>query len=570
MDTDHPSQPRSAATIQTGQEALARGAWKEARSVFERALDTGHRDVEKHSFQAVLDPDGSAEVLSGLAEALWWLGEIRESLDCWERAYSGFRQRPDPAQAAFVAIQLGLLYDANLGNHAAAAGWVARAARLVEEYALEPLRGWVLIAKAVDCADPGQHEAWARQAHQLGQASGDRDLELCALTQIGVALIVQGRITEGMAFHDEAMAGALAGEGQLDTVVFTACEMMTSYSRCAQYQRMAQWIRAADRFVERYGCPYLDASCRTHYGEVLFATGDWARAEEELRAAIRLSETSLPAVQARALTRLAELRLAQGRVTEAESLLAGFEDHEASAPVCTRIHLLHGRFALAAATARRWLDVIGENRLDSALLLELLGEAEIGQAQVEAAGERGRKLAELGSNLDCQVMLARGERLRGRALAATSDSATKRHLYAALREFVRLEMTFEAARTRLLLARALREPDPEVADAEARAALAVFKNLGAVTDAEATTTVLREIETRTRNRTGKTPDLLGLTLREVEVLRLVAQGLSDKEIAARLVLSRHTVHRHIHSILTKLDRPSRTAAAAYATRNGLL
>jgi DNA-binding NarL/FixJ family response regulator len=549
---------------------LVRGAWEEARSAFERALYTGDRDAAKHSFRAVLDPEGRAEILSGLAEALWWLGEIREALDCWERAYSGFRQRPDPAQAAFVAIQLGLLYDANLGNHAAAAGWVARAARLVDEYALEPLRGWVLIAKAVDCADPGQHEALARQAHQLGQASGDRDLELCGLTQIGVALIDQGRIAEGVAFHDEAMAGALAGEGQLDTVVFTACEMMASYSRCAQYQRMAQWIRAADRFVERYGCPYLNASCRTHYGEVLFATGDWARAEEELRAALRLSENSLPAVQAKALARLAELRLAQGRVEEAERLMAGFEGHEASAPVCTQIHLLQDRFALAAATARRWLGVIGEDRLESAPLLELLGEAEIGQSQIEAAAGRGRTLAEIGSTLDCQVMLARGERLKGRALAAASDAAAKRHLDAALREFVRLDMPFEAARTRLLLAQALRQLDPEVAEAEARTALAVFKKLGAVTDAEATTTVLREIETKIRKRTGKTPDLAGLTRREVEVLRLVAQGLSDKEIAIRLVLSRHTVHRHIHSILTKLDRPSRTAAAAYAARHGLL
>jgi hypothetical protein len=133
-------------------------------------------------------------------------------------------------------------------------GW--RAARLVYEHALEPLRGWVLIARATEAADPGQHEALARQAHRLGQTSGDRHLELCALTQIGVALIDQGRITEGMTFHDEAMASALAGEGELDTVVFTACEMMDSYSRCAQYQRMAQWIHAADRFVERYGCPY--------------------------------------------------------------------------------------------------------------------------------------------------------------------------------------------------------------------------------------------------------------------------------------------------------------------------
>lgn len=569
MDARHPSQRPSAATIEAGQAALARGAWEEARSAFERALHTGDRDVANHSLRVVLDPEESAEILSGLAEALWWLGEIRKSLDYWEQAYSGFRQRHDPAQAAFAAIQLGILYDANLGNRAAAAGWVARAARLVEEHELEPLRGWVLIAEASAAADPGQHEALARQAHQLGRISGDRDLELCALTEIGVALIDQGRIAQGMAFHDEAMAGALAGEGQLDTVVFAACQMMTSYSRCAQYERMTQWIRAADRFVERYGCPYLSATCRTHYGEVLFATGDWTRAEEELRAALRLSENSIPAVRAKALARLAELRLAQGSVKEAERLMMGFEDQEASAPVFTRIHLVRGKFALAASTARRWLGVTGEERLESTLLVELLGEAEISQSRVEAAAERGRTLAELGRSLDCQVMLARGERLQGQALVAASDSVAKQHLEVALRKFIQLEMSFEAARTRLLLAQALRELDPEVAEAEARAALAVFNKLGAVTDAKATTSVLREIETSTRKRIGKTPDLAGLTRREVEVLRLVAQGLSDKEIATKLVLSRHTVHRHIHSILTKLDLPSRAAAAAYAARHDL-
>src|SRR5918999_6574896 len=118
MDTDHPFQP--AAAIEAGHEALAREAWEEARSAFERALHSGDRDAAKHSFRAVLDPEGSAEILSGLAEALWWLGEIRESLDCWERAYSGFRRQPDPTQAASIAIQLGVVYEPNLGNHAAA------------------------------------------------------------------------------------------------------------------------------------------------------------------------------------------------------------------------------------------------------------------------------------------------------------------------------------------------------------------------------------------------------------------------------------------------------------------
>jgi DNA-binding NarL/FixJ family response regulator len=140
----------------------------------------------------------------------------------------------------------------------------------------------------------------------------------------------------------------------------------------------------------------------------------------------------------------------------------------------------------------------------------------------------------------------------------------------ALRGFVQLEMPFEATRTRVLLARAFGELDPEVAEAEALAALTAFETLGALTDVDATTTLLRELETRTRNQYRKTTDRGGLTQREAEVIRLVAQGLSDKQIATKLVLSRHTVHRHIHSILTKLDLPTRSAAAAYAARHGLL
>jgi DNA-binding CsgD family transcriptional regulator len=549
MDTHDP--PQSAAAIEAGLEALGRGAWEEARSAFEGA-------------------DESPEVLFGLGEALWWLGGIRESVRCWEQAYTAFRRRPDPVQAANVALQLAMIYQANLGNHAAAAGWVAHAARLVDEFDLEPLQGWVLLVKATGCSDTGQSETWARQARQLAVEFGDRDLELCALSQIGVALIEQGRVGEGVPLIDEAMTGALAGEGRLDTVVFTSCLMMHSCNRCADFQRVVQWIRAADRFIERYGCPYLNATCRAHYGGVLFATGDWLNAEEELRTALELSGEAQPAVRGEALAKLAELRLAQGRIEEAERLLAGFEDHEAAAPVCARIHLLRGELALAAATIERRLGVIGESQLESALLLELLGEAEIGQGQAEAAAERGRKLAELGGTFGCRVMLAHGERLQGHALAAGADPAAKRHLDAALREFARLEMPFETARTRLLLAQALRELDPEVAEAEARAALAVFENLGASGNAGAATILLREIETKPRKQTGRPSNLAGLSRREAEVLRLVAKGLSDKEIAARLVLSRHTVHRHVSSILAKLGLPSRTAAAAYAAQHGLL
>ncbi len=345
-----------------------------------------------------------------------------------------------------------------------------------------------------------------------------------------------------------------------------ACRMMQSCDRCADFQRAAQWVRAMDRFIERYGCPYLNATCRAHYGRVMFAAGDWEEAEKELLAGVAMSGEAMPALRGEAVAGLAELRLAQGRVEEAERLLAGFEDHEAAVPVRAMIHLLRGRLAVAVATLRRRLGAIGgEDRLEGAELVELLGEAEIGQGQAEAAADRGRKLGELGNTLGSRVMHARGERLLGRALAPGSDA--RHHLDAAVSTFVSLEMPLEAARTRLLLARALREPDPEVAEAEARAALVAFENLGANGDARTAAALLREIETRTREQTN---GVSGLSQREAEVLRLVAHGMSNKEIADRLTLSKHTVHRHVSSILTKLDLPSRTAAAAFAVRHGLL
>ncbi len=565
MDADGNLQ--STALLRGGQEALARGAWEEARSAFEDVL--GQRDPARSSSGAADRPEETAEMLLGLGNALWWLGEIREAVSWWEQAYSAFRPI-DPVQATNVAIQLGFVYQANLGNDAAAAGWAAHAARLVGEFALEPMRGWVLLLEATGSSDPDQGRDLANEARRLAVEFGDRDLELCALSQIGAIFIEGGNIDDGVPLIDEAMAGALAGEGQLDSVVFISCQMIHSCNRCADFQRVVQWVRAADRFMERYGCPFLNATCRANYGGVLFFTGEWNRAEVELRAALNLSGDAMPPVRAEALARLAELRLAQGSVEDAERLVAGFEDHEATVPVCARIHLLRGRPTLAAATVERRLEVIGASRLESALLLELLGQAEIGQGRVETAAERGHKLAKLGSASGCRVMVAHGERLHGHALATGKDATSRRHLDAALREFVRLGMPFEAARTRLLIAQALRELEPELAAAEAQAALAIFEDLGAREDAGAANSLLRQIDDITRKQAATTSDLSALSRREVEVLRLVAQGLSNQEIAEQLILSKHTVHRHVSSILAKLDLSSRAAAAAYAARRDLL
>jgi tetratricopeptide (TPR) repeat protein len=453
------------ALVKAGDDALKAGEWPAARE----------------SFRAALDRRETADALLGLAEAFWWLGEIRESAAYRQRAYAEFRRRPDPVRAAECALVLCIHYQANLGNAVASAGWLARAARLVEEFQLDELRGWLLLLRAAEAGNPVEGETLAHEAQELARAFGDLDLELCALAEIGAALVKQGKVDEGLEALDEAMAGSLGGEGgSLDTVVYTSCNMISSCASCAEFERAVQWVRAADRFTERYGCPFLYAYCRTLYGSVLVATGQWSLAEAELKIAVEVTRDSLPPLHAFALASLSELRLAQGRIEEAERLIAGFADQAPVAPVRAAIELARGEPKLAEATAQRGLDGAGEDRLESARLLELLGEAEIAQENAGAAAERGRKLAGLGAELGCRTIQARGERLLGYALAAGADPpAARRRLEVALQIFVKLGMPLEAGRTRLLLVEALREVEPELATAEARAALETFEDLGA-------------------------------------------------------------------------------------------
>jgi ATP/maltotriose-dependent transcriptional regulator MalT len=522
----------------------------------EEALRAGDWDVARDSFQAVLQHVETPEALNGLGESLWWLGATQASIDARERAYAAFRRRGDPAWAATVALGLCIHYRANVGNLAASAGWLARAGRLIEEFDLIDLRGWLLLMQAGE-ADPVNSEKLAREAKEL--ASGSGDLELCAIAQVGSALVSQGRVREGLHLLDEAMAGSLGGEGSsFDTVVFTSCNMIGSCARCAELERAVEWIRAADRFTKRYGCPFLYVYCRTLYAGVLIASGDWIQAEEELEIAVKESEHSQAAVHIGALATLAELRLVQGRLDEAERLIEGIEDQAPA--VLAAIHLARARAAIAAATVQRALDSGSTDQLDGARLVELLGEAEIAQGDARTAATRGRELIEAGSALECLTIRARGERLLGHA------GGSRQHLGAAVSHFSRLGMPYEAARARLTVAEAVRRIEPEVAEAEARTALGVFEGLGAKREADAAAALLRQLGVRAA-RTG--PKTLGiLSKRESEVLALLGLGLSNPEIAQRLYVSRKTVEHHVAHILTKLGLRNRTEAAALAVRRG--
>jgi tetratricopeptide (TPR) repeat protein len=237
----------------------------------EIALKDGRWPAAKEAFRAALDLEESAEALFGLGVALWWFGDMRGTLDTIERAYGAFVRRPDPTYAAACALRLSFHYQQHLGNPAAASGWFARASRLVEEHDVAPLRGELLLMKACLAADPFAGEVSAREALALGRSMGDRDLELCALAQLGAVLAAQGKIHEGVAFLDEAMAGCAGGEpNNRDTVVFTHCLTMTTCTRCAQFERAVRWVQVAERYADQIDFPFFYVECRALFSTVLF------------------------------------------------------------------------------------------------------------------------------------------------------------------------------------------------------------------------------------------------------------------------------------------------------------
>jgi DNA-binding CsgD family transcriptional regulator len=536
------------AQVGAGFQAMATGDWRGARD----------------AFSAVLAVADVPEALFGLANALFWLGDLAGTIANCEKAYAGFRRRGDPMFAAGAALALVGYNKGYLGNTAAARGWLSRAARIIENEAPE-LRGELLGATAYVTEDPVESEALARQAAEIGRANGHSDLELMAMHAVGQALVQQGRTEEGMALLDEAMAGVIGGEyGDPLTAAQMSCMTMVVCGSCFDLERATQWVQSLQGFIERYGCPFLYAECRTYYGRVLFENGDWGAAETLLAEAISMSQGVFEAPHAFASGTLAELRLAQGRVEDAARVLRGVEGRTEAAAAVASVRLQQGEPSAAAAVLRRRLAATSPNRLDVAAVIELLGEAEIALSDSGAAVERGRALIALGTASHCDLIVAHGERLLGHALAASDVPAACAHLETALAAFVHAGIPYRTAQTRLMLAQVLGHRDREVAGAEARTALAVFEDLGASRDADAAAALMRDLGIKAA-RTG--PKNTGrLTGREQEVLALLGEGLSNPEIARRLFLSRKTVEHHVARILAKLGLRGRAEAAALAAR----
>jgi DNA-binding CsgD family transcriptional regulator len=538
--------------LEQAQAALVDGRWAEAREGFESAL--------------AVEESGAA--LFGLAIARWWLREPAAAIALEERAFAAFRRHGDHEEAVNAAIYLCLGHNMTFANTSAARGWLERATRIVDEEDLPHLVGWMLLCRAVTDQDDGDvvaAEESARKALAAAAAFNDFDLEVCARSELGSALVAQGRINEGTAHLDDAMAGALGGDVQVvDSVVLVSCRTISSCCWAGDVRRANQWIRAATEFNQRFGSAHLYTTCKTYYADLLFLNGRWLEAETELAEALAIGERAEPLLHARARAGLAELRLAEGSHEEAERLLAGHEQQAVALAAWAAVLMARGDAGQAADLLRRRIRVTGGGRLEGIRLRVRLVAAEIACARTDAAIATALELLDLAGSVDVPLAAARAHHSAGMAFLAAGTTEAADHLERALMTYLELDMPYDAARCRLALAsRAGLSKD--VAAGDARLALETFERLGARGDADAATALLRTLGVRSVRRGPNA--VHSLTGREREVLALLGEGLSNRDIANRLFIAPKTVEHHVGRVLAKLDLSRRGEAAAYAVRH---
>jgi ATP/maltotriose-dependent transcriptional regulator MalT len=379
----------------------------------------------------------------------------------------------------------------------------------------------------------------------------------------GAALVVQGRVNEGLRRLDEAAAVCAGEEFELPiSPAWALCILIAVCERVGDFARVVQWCEAMRSIGERLNGRHLIGVCRSAYGQVLTCRGEWPAAEAELVAALGDLEAMRPGMAPDGLARLGELRVRQGRIEEARALFERALPHRPALVGLGTLALEEGDALGAADIAERILRRIGEAApIERVPALELLARARAALADFDAAGEALVELAGIVERLGTPYLRGRGRLVAGEVAQLSGDhEQARRSLEDALDLFAESAAPYEAALSCLALSRTLASLGrADAASAEAERAREAFAKLGATRDAS-----------RSGGIGHEAGGLGELTPREREVLMLVAQGLGDAEIAERLVVSPHTVHRHVANVRTKLRLPSRAAAVAYATREGLL
>jgi DNA-binding CsgD family transcriptional regulator len=529
-----------------GRAAFAAQSWGEA-----------YRKLAEADDQTALEVDE----LEQLALAAFLSGRDKAVTDAWTRAHHEALRLGDPQRAARAGISIlsGLIFR---GDIPPGMGWLARVARVLSDCDRCAEHVWIDIWKAFPQmfgGDPTGAEPTFVMAVDEGEGFEDIDLVTMARVGVGMCRVMQGLTTEGVAHLDEAMVAVTAGEVSPMCSGIVYCSVIAACSQIFDVQRASKWTTELTRWCDSQPdlVPFR-GNCLVHRCEIMTLHGAWSDAFRVAgEACDELSGPVTWDTLGSAYYQLGELQRLRGEYAKAdESYGKASEAGRPPEPGIALLRLAQGRPDVATAVIRRVTDETEDSPSRSRMLRASV-EIMLATGDVAAARAGADELARIAASLGAPYLSAVAAYAAGSVLLAAGDprSALPK-LRAAAAVWRDLDAPYETARVRVLIASGCRAlGDAETADREVAGARATFEQLGATPDVE-------RLDALTHPADRSVPG--GLSPREVEVLRLVATGLTNRAIATELVLSERTVERHVSNIFAKIAVTSRSAATAYA------
>ncbi len=506
-----------------------------------------------------------ADRLDARAEADWWLGRLDECIEAREAAYVRYEELGELRRAGQCAVWL-YEHHGFKARPSVAGAWLRRARRTLEGHEESQEYGSLVLREVESAHGRGELVEGRDRAQQvvaLARRIRSTDLEAEALQTEARLLIDLGQPAEGLALLDEAMLFAVEGRLRPYSTGKVYCSLISACEGLGDIRRATEWSEATGHWAEAHPAAVFPGLCRVHLASSLRSRGQWDQAEQQARQACSELAGLNVANAAAGHAEIGEIRRRLGDLAGAERAFADAEQLSGHPqPGLALVRLSQGNIDAALAIIDRALGDVTWNRLERARLLPAKVQISIAAGDLAGATTALTELRSIAEDFAGPSIMAAALTAQGRLELAADDRSACATLRAASERWSELGVPHEAATARMLQGSACRKAgDVDGAAASFDAARSRFEELGAQLD-------LRHLHDVTAPRPSTLP--AGLTEREAEVLRLVAEGLTNKQMAQRLHLSEKTVSRHLSNIFAKIDVTSRSGATAYAFEHDLI